>query len=111
MKRVLRVTALFLILAILALPLPAYARETPAAAARNGVVRILSLYYRSDEYATGSGLAVGIQGQPSDIFVTNRHVIEDAHEVYILLDNQWTSSVSAFGGTDDNVHAVKCNVL
>lgn len=111
MKRVLRVTALFLILAILALPLPAYARETPAAAARNGVVRILSLYYRSDEYATGSGLAVGIQGQPSDIFVTNRHVIEDAHEVYILLDNQWTSSVSAFGGTDDNVHAVKCEVL
>lgn len=111
MKRVLRVTALFLILAILALPLPAYARETPAAAARNGVVRILSLYYRSDEYATGSGLAVGIQGQPSDIFVTNRHVIEDAYEVYILLDNQWASSVSAFGGTDDNVHAVKCNVL
>ncbi len=111
MKRILRVTAMLLFLAILALPLPVSARETPAAAARNGVVRILALYNDYGDGATGSGLAVGVQGQPSDIFVTNRHVIEDAKYVYILLDNDWYDSIASLGGSDDGVHAVRCEVL
>ena len=111
MKRILSLALALLMSVMLVLPLQAQAQGNVAADTRNGVVRILSIYYSQGMYATGSGLAVGDQGKSSDIFVTNHHVIEDADEVYILLDNEWRSSVPAFGGVDDNVHAVKCEVL
>ena len=112
MKRVLSlILALLLVTALAAAPLEALAAGRKPADSRNGVARILSIYYSEGAYATGSGLAVGEEGQPSNIFITNYHVVEDADEVYILLDNDWDLSVSAFGGTDDNVHAVKCDVI
>lgn len=111
MKRTISLMAALLMLVLLVIPVQSEAQGSVAAETRNGVVRILSVYYNQGMYATGSGLAVGTEGESSDIFVTNHHVIEDADEVYILLDNQWRSSVPAFGGTDDNVHAVKCDVL
>ncbi len=67
--------------------------ETPednAYEAQNAVVRVL----RKDDgsVATGSGFAVGVPGQESDIFVTNRHVVMKSDntvsdEVYIMLSN------------------------
>lgn len=112
MKRILSATlALILVLAMAAAPLTALAADRKPADSRSGVVRILSIYYQQSAYATGSGLAVGQEGQPSNIFVTNYHVVADADEVYILLDNDWEYSVYAFGGTDDGVHAVKCQVI
>ena len=110
MKRVLSaMMALLLVAALLAVPMDARAASSAASETRNGVVRVLSVY--PDGYATGSGLAVGEAGAPSNIFITNYHVVEDASQVYILLDNSWYLSIPAFGGTNDGVHAVECEVL
>lgn len=112
MKRVLSVFfVLLLIIAIAAVPQEVHAATNEASESRKGVVRILSIYYSEDMWATGSGLAVGEEGEPSDIFVTNQHVVEGADEVYIILDNEWDLSVPAFGGVEDSVHAVRCTVL
>lgn len=117
MKRVLSAMMAFLLLAaLIAVPMEARAASSAASEARNGVVRILAITEVSyDEgyvrYATGSGLAVGEEGQPSNIFITNYHVVEDAIKVYILLDNNWEQSVYYFGGTDDGIHAVECEVV
>lgn len=112
MKRVLSLILALLLVTVLAVsPLQVSAAGSKPADSRNGVARILSIYYSKGIYATGSGLAVGEEGRPSNIFVTNYHVVEGADEVYILLDNDWDLSVSAFGGIDDGVHAVKCDVI
>lgn len=111
MKRIIcLLTALFLA-AVFLLPAQAQAKASPAAEARQGVVRILAIDNDTKTIGSGSGLAVGIAGKSSSYFVTNKHVIEGAEQVYILLDNQWTSSVYSVGGNDDNVHAVKCDMF
>lgn len=110
MKKFLSLTAALLMTLLLVLPIPAEASGRVAAEARSGVVRILSIYH-NEGYGLGSGLAVGEAGQPSSVFITNHHVIEDADEVYLLLDNHYLQSIPYYGGTDDGVHAVKCHVL
>lgn len=110
MKKFLSLTAALLMTLLLVLPIPAEASGRVAAEARSGVVRILSIYH-NEGYGLGSGLAVGEMGKPSSIFVTNHHVIEDADEVYLLLDNQYLDSIPYYGGTEDGVHAVKCQIL
>lgn len=59
--------------------LPAHATgtggESAVSSARNGVVRILAAL--PDGSANlGSGFAVGQVGEPSAVFVTNKHVVE-----------------------------------
>lgn len=66
----------------------ALAAVNAAADSRSGVVRVLSLYeaYLEGQLlgqvtAVGSAFGVGRAGQETDVFVTNRHVIEDRTEV------------------------------
>lgn len=71
------------------------AESEAAAAAREGVVRILVVKDRS--YGMGTGFGVGKQGEDADTFITNWHVVtsngqfdyRDA-KVYILLDDETT---------------------
>lgn len=96
--------------------------SSDVADARNGVVRILSLSWALDEegnyvtmFSTGSGFAVGTAGEPSAIFATNKHVIEGAFAIYILLDDQWFEEwwpKYSTGSLDiDMDHVVKCEVV
>ena len=110
MKKFISLMAALLMTVLLVLPMPASASGNAASEARNGVVRILSVY-ADGTGAYGSGVAVGEAGKPASIFVTNRHVVEGAYEVYLLLDNEWRSSVTPAGGRDDNIHAVKCELV
>ena len=103
-----------------------------AADARNGVVRILTLddFSNPSYFSTGSGFGVGVVGEETDIFITNRHVVFDdetgriSDSVYILLDDDAAKRVySSFGGFYDaesdsyfklqlsEKHMVKCEVL
>ena len=64
--------------------------EDRAYEAQDAVVRVLCI--DDSGIATGSGFAIGVPGQESDIFVTNRHVVvkqDDSisDEVYIMLSN------------------------
>ena len=100
--------------------------------ARNGVVRILTI--DDDEnpasFATGSGFGVGIIGEETAIFLTNRHVVIDdktgriANHVYIMLDDSAVKQVyTSFGDFYDEElgmpfkleidlnHLVECEVL
>lgn len=116
MKRVLRVLMVFVLLAALMVaPLEVRAASSEASESRNGVVRILAITELTADgyiyYSTGSGLAAGIEDEASDVFITNRHVVDGALEVYVLLDNDWKMSIPTFGGSDDGRHAVRCQVL
>lgn len=78
-----RIVSLLLALGVLAVTaLPAAAASDPVNEARNGVVRVLALFdlYCEGEKlgslpAVGSAFGVGEAGKPTDVFVTNRHVI------------------------------------
>lgn len=111
MKKIISLMTALLMTALLALPLPAAARTNAVSEARNGVVRIINVVDNSNSYGIGSGVAVGELGKPTDIFVTNNHVIDGADKIYIALDNDWQESVPYFGGTEDNKHAVRCEVI
>ena len=111
MKKTIRLVTVLLIVAALLLPLPAAARTNAISEARNGVVRILAFEDNSSSYSTGSGVAVGESGKPTSVFVTNNHVIAGADNIYVLLDNEWEDSVPFFGGKEDGVHAVRCEVV
>lgn len=62
---------------------------------RRGVVQIAAIKERSSRgtsYSTGTGFGVGTEGEDTDVFVTNRHVVTDddgniCDEIYIMLDN------------------------
>lgn len=106
--------ALVLTLSLLMLPASATQSSNIAAEARHGVVRVIAITKETStsvSYSKGTGFAVGIAGEPTSIFVTNYHVVDDGLSFYILLDNEWKKSVSSFGGRDDNKHAVKCDIL
>lgn len=99
-----------LLASMLTFPAHATGNSNIAAESRIGVVRIFSV--ESDGSGSlGSGVAVGTAGEPTDIFFTNNHVIDSGGTVYILLDNDWQKSIPEWGGTADNVHAVKCEVI
>ena len=109
MKKILSIVLALLLVVLMALP--AAARSNAISEARKGVVRILAFEDNSRSYGTGSGVAVGQAGKPTSVFVTNNHVIAGADNIYILLDNQWEDSVPAFGGKEDGLHAVRCEVV
>ena len=77
--------------------------------AANGVVRILAV--DSDGGGgLGSGFGVGTEGEPTDIFVTNWHVVTDENgnlreKIYILLSND-----AVTGNTYDPEQMVECDV-
>ena len=95
-----------------------------AAEARSGVVRVMSVITDPGTgetwLTTGTAFGVGIEGQPTDIFVTNTHVVQElyadrygntvdvpADEVYILEgDISWTATK----GPDES-RLIKCTVL
>lgn len=62
---------------------------------RRGVVQIAAISEQNGQeitYATGTGFGVGSEGEDTDIFVTNWHVVVDddgnvCDEIYIMLDN------------------------
>lgn len=75
-----------------------------------GVVRIFTIDSAGNAY-TGSGFGVGTAGQPTDIFVTNRHVVTDEQgnlmqKVYILLSND-----AVTGNGYDPGQMIECEVL
>lgn len=51
---------------------------------KQGVIRIVVENARSS--GTGSGFAIGIQGEPVEYIITNYHVIRDMTEIYLYLD-------------------------
>lgn len=86
----------------------------------HGVVRILSMegdYFLS----TGTGFGVGKEGKPTDIFVTNRHVVTGSDGesinkdgIYILLDDKSVSITQTILGGEikaDKSKLIKCKVL
>ena len=92
--------------------LPAHAvgsdGESAVSSARNGVVRILAAL--SDGSANlGSGFAVGQAGEPSAVFVTNKHVVENSTAVYLLLDDRWSETED--GSALNMEYVVRCDVV
>lgn len=90
-------------------------KENAVEKACNGVVRILALY--SDGSAgTGSGFGVGTSGEPTDIYVTNWHVVTDgngnpAQKVYILLSNDAAVRDENGNMTFDRSKMIECEIL
>ena len=69
---------------------PVYAANKSVQDARNGVVRVVSLITTAegDFISSGTGFAIGNEGEPISYFITNNHVIKDApDQVYIILEN------------------------
>ena len=92
--------------------LPAHAvgsdGESAVSSARNGVVRILAAL--PDGSANlGSGFAVGQAGEPSAVFVTNKHVVENSTAVYLLLDDRWSETED--GSALNMEYVVRCDVV
>lgn len=92
--------------------LPAHAAgsngESAVSSARNGVVRILAAL--PDGSANlGSGFAVGQAGEPSAVFVTNKHVVENSTAVYLLLDDRWSETED--GSALNMEYVVRCDVV
>ena len=82
--------------------------ESAVSSARNGVVRILAA--QPDGSANlGSGFVVGQAGEPSAVFVTNKHVVENSTAVYLLLDDRWSETED--GSALNMEYAVHCNVV
>ena len=90
-----------------------------AAAARSGVVRIVS-QGPDGSLSTGSGFAVGKVGEETDIFVTNHHVIygtyytEDGYaldlpatQVWILKNSNAYSPVNGL----DTAQCIPCEII
>lgn len=121
-----RLMCLLLALLMLALPLSgcgSYGGRI-AADSRSGVVRILALLpdLTTGEvyYATGSAFGVGKAGEPTDVFVTNTHVVQDvfytesgatvdapAVSVWILKNDMAWNPVTGL----DTSQAIPCTVL
>lgn len=121
-----RLMCLFLALLMLALPLSGCGSNggRMAADSRSGVVRILALLpdLTTGEvyYATGSAFGVGKAGEPTDVFVTNTHVVQDvfytesgatvdapAVSVWILKNDMAWNPVTGL----DTSQAIPCTVL
>ena len=82
--------------------------ESAVSSARNGVVRILAA--QPDGSANlGSGFAVGQAGEPSAVFVTNKHVVENSTAVYLLLDDRWSETED--GSALNMEYVVRCEVV
>lgn len=89
-RRILSIFAVLVLLFALAGTAAAASGGNAAAESRSGVVRVLSLYelYLNGESlgvtttAVGSAFGVGKAGKETDIFVTNRHVVEDSQEIW-----------------------------
>lgn len=86
-----------------------------ASEARNGVVRILAVGSSGTGWL-GSGFGVGAAGEPTDIFVTNWHVVSDQSgglcpSVYILLNNDAVVYDSSGRLILNEENMVRCEVL
>ena len=121
-----RLMCLLLALLMLALSLSGCGSDGGriAADSRSGVVRILALLpdLTTGEvyYATGSAFGVGKAGEPTDVFVTNTHVVQDvfytesgatvdapAVSVWILKNDMAWNPVTGL----DTSQAIPCTVL
>lgn len=121
-----RLMCLLLALLMLALPLSGCGSNGGriAADSRSGVVRILALLpdLTTGEvyYATGSAFGVGKAGEPTDVFVTNTHVVQDVYytesgatvdapavSVWILKNDMAWNPVTGL----DTSQAIPCTVL
>lgn len=109
--KVKRFAAVLVLLAALSIRmcLPAFAAEEEAvSAARNGVIRVLAINSAEGVMSFGTAFAVGEEGEPSSVFMTNYHVVQGADVVYLLLDNEWDGEE---GNLLNEEHAVKCEVV
>lgn len=86
------------------------ADESAVNKARNGVVRIAAIDEDKVYFATGTGFGVGKSGEPTDTFVTNRHVVVDEEgnimPMYIILsddviDIEFTAYVDESGSVQE----------
>ena len=121
-----RLMCLLLALLMLALPLSGCGSDGGriAADSRSGVVRILALLpdLTTGEvyYATGSAFGVGKAGEPTDVFVTNTHVVQGLYytesgatvdapavSVWILKNDMAWNRVTGL----DTSQAIPCTVL
>lgn len=85
--------------------------------ARRGVVRIaaISKNGNTESISTGTGFGVGKTGEETDIFITNRHVVDGAAknndgEVYILRADS-ALVVGASNYRIDKTQAIRCDVI
>lgn len=85
MKRRLLALGLSLVI-LLALPCAAFAEQTPVMRARKGVVRIIGMDDEGGLYHSGSGFAVGQEGEKVSVFVTNNHVVSGWYKIYVVVD-------------------------
>lgn len=101
-------------LIVLELPFSALAapKKNAAAEARNGVVRILSVW-EDNCIGLGSGFGVGKTGEETDIFITNWHVAvqpckhgKNVAGIFILLDNHAVTYMDI-----DVERIVRCKVV
>ncbi|MBQ8835345.1 MAG: trypsin-like peptidase domain-containing protein [Oscillospiraceae bacterium] len=116
MKKFFSILTALVLLCSMALCIPAQAAEkNPVTEAMNGVVRTFAIDYDTGIGATGSGFAIGTAGEPSAIFVTNKHCVEGYDEVFIVLDDDWYDEWlegATVGNLDTAMdHAVKCEVI
>ena len=123
MGKMLRRTAVLLPLMILLLSVPAHGIGS-VSEAKSGVVRVLALTYSGGEIlgtSIGSGFGVGATGEATDVFITNRHVVEDLYgnvsgDVYILLDDhalglRYDEDMVFLGYETDFQGMARCEVL
>ena len=100
-----RVLSLILAVMLLAAMLSGCGQKTFSTnEARNGVVRVMTFYKGERVYnldgsyagnlrepstyiASGSAFGVGVAGEETDVFITNRHVIVDTDYVYVTIDD------------------------
>ena len=119
LEKILLKTALFYILfaVFCGCSFSVKAEKTSMKETYRGVVRIFIPLDMG--YSTGSGFGVGTIGKETDIFITNRHVIEKedgtiSDDIYILLDNEAVTFGVENGENyyymNEN-HMVKCSVL
>lgn len=110
-KKFLALSLLALMICML-LPFTAFAQGSNEAVndACSGVMRVMAVTAEGDIY-TGSAFGVGEAGKPTDVFVTNRHVVTDDDDnqvmsVYLLLDD-YAYTPSGF----DASRAVPCDII
>lgn len=101
MKKSLKYILIFI---LLFLPFSTCAQTNKAVQeARNGVVRVLTLYFSDDGqeiigYGTGSGFAIGKPDTSVNYFITNNHVVcDNPYNVYIILDKMIDSEGNFLG--------------
>lgn len=125
MKKRFFVYALLASLIMSLLPSQAWAADTNAVDnARRGVARVICVYECREGdlgtmlsargfqgYVVGSAFGVGEAGEPTNTFVTNRHVVTPTEEFKITAKNLWLQYNIDTGTSDDTVYSFELSLV